>query len=92
MDVKVIHDTESERFVATINGDEAYAAYTLKDDIIKVYSTFTPPHLRGRGIAKTIVENVFKYAKENNLKVNPICSYVKAFVSRNKEFYDLVKD
>jgi len=90
MDIKVIHDTESERFVANIKGDEAYAAYTLKDNIIKVYSTFTPPHLRGRGIAKTIVENVFKYAKENNLKVNPICSYVKAFVERNDNYKDLL--
>ena len=90
MDIKVIHDTESERFIANIKGDEAYAAYTLKDNIIKVYSTFTPSHLRGRGIAKTIVENVFKYAKENNLKVNPICSYVKAFVERNDNYKDLL--
>jgi len=92
MDIKVLHDIESERFIANINGDEAYAAYTLQDEIIKVYSTFTPSHLRGRGIAKTIVESIFKYARENNLKVNPICSYVKSFVSRNKEFYDLVED
>ena len=82
MDIRVVHDIENERFVADINGDKAYAAYNLQGDILKLNSTFTPPHLRGRGIAKIIVETVFKYAKENNLKVQPICSYVKTFISR----------
>jgi predicted GNAT family acetyltransferase len=86
MDIKVIHDTKSERFVANIEGYEAYASYSLHDDIMKLYSTFTPPHLRGRGFAETIVEHVFNYARENNLKVEPACSYVQTFISRNKEF------
>ena len=33
MDIKVIHDIKNERFVANIEGDEAYAAYSLHDDI-----------------------------------------------------------
>ena len=90
MDITVIHDIENERFVADINGDKAYAVYNLQGDIINLNSTFTPPHLRGRGIAKTIMETVFKYARENNLKVHPICSYVKTFVSRNQEYADIV--
>lgn len=90
MDITVIHEIENERFVADINGDKAYAVYNLQGDIIKLNSTYTPPHLRGRGIAKIIVETVFKYAKENNLKVQPICSYVKTFISRNKEYADFV--
>jgi len=90
MDITVIHEIENERFVADINGDKAYAVYNLQGDIIKLNSTYTPPHLRGRGIAKIIVETVFKYAKENNLKVQPICSYVKTFISRHKEYADFV--
>jgi uncharacterized protein len=90
VDIIVIHDMENERFVADINGDKAYAAYNLEGDIIKLYSTFTPQHLRGRGIAKTIVETVFKYAMDNNLKVQPICSYVRSFISQNREYSDFV--
>jgi len=90
MDIKVIHDKKGERFVANIEGDEAYAAYSLHDDIIKLYSTFTPPHLRGRAIAETIVEHAFNYAVENNLKVEPACSYVQSFITRHKEYNDLV--
>jgi len=90
MDIKVIHDIKNERFVANIEGDEAYAAYSLHDDIMKLYSTFTPPHLRGRGIAEIIIEHVFNYARENNLKVEPACSYVQTFITRRKEFNDLI--
>ena len=90
MDIKVTHDTENKRFLANIDSYEAYASYSLQDDIIKLYSTYTPPHLRGRGIAETIVEQVFHYAREHNLKVEPACSYVQTFISRNKEFNDLI--
>ena len=90
MDIKVIHDTKNERFVADIEGSEAYASYSLHDDIMKLYSTFTPPHLRGRGIAETIVEHVFNYARVNNLKVEPACSYVQTFITRNERFNDLI--
>ena len=92
MDIEVIHDKNRERFVAEIEGYEAYASYSLQDNILKLYSTFTPHHLRGQGIAETIVEHVFNYARENNLKVEPACSYVQTFLTRNKEFNDLIID
>jgi predicted GNAT family acetyltransferase len=92
VDIKVIHDKKSERFVAEIEGYEAYASYSLHENIIKLYSTFTPYHLRGRGIAETIVEHVFNYARDNNLKVEPACSYVQTFLTRNEEFNDLIVD
>ena len=92
MDIKVLHDKVNERFIANIEGNEAYASYSLQDDILKLYATFTPAHLRGRGIAATIVEHVFKYARENNIKVEPACSYVQTFILHNKEFSDLIID
>ena len=90
MDINVIHDTKGERFVAHIEGDEAYAAYSLQDDTMKLYSTFTPPHLRGRAIAEAIVEHAFNFARENDLKVEPACSYVQTFITRHKEYNYLV--
>ena len=92
MDIEVKHDSKNERFIANIDGEEAYASYSLHDDVLKLYSTFTPHHLRGQGIAETIVEHVFNYARENNLKVEPACSYVQTFLAHNKEFNDLVVD
>ena len=90
MDIEVKHDKEYERFVAEVEGHKAYLSYNIFDDKINFSSTFTPPELRGKGIAKIIVKYAFNYAKENNLKVIPSCSYVQAFVERNNNYKDLL--
>ena len=90
MDIEVKHDKENERFVAEVEGDKAYLSYNIINDKINFSSTFTPPKSRVKGIAKIVVEYAFDYAKENNLKVIPTCSYVKAFVKRNDNYKDLL--
>ncbi|MCH9029104.1 MAG: N-acetyltransferase [Bacteroidetes bacterium] len=90
MDIEVKHDKENERFVAEVEGDKAYLSYNIFNDKIEFSSTYTPPESRGKGIAKIIVEYAFNYAKENNLKVIPTCSYVQAFVERNDKYKDLL--
>ena len=90
MDIEVKHDKENERFVAEIEGHKAYLSYNVFNDIIDLSYAYTPPELRGRGIAKIVVEHAFKYAKENNLKVIPTCSYVQAFVERNNNYKNLL--
>ncbi len=82
MDVEVKHDKDNERFVAEIEGHEAYLSYDLFADKINFSFVYTPRELRSKGVAKIIVEHAFNYAKENNLKVIPTCSYVRAFVER----------
>lgn len=90
MEISVKHDKENERFITEVDGFEALLDYKRKGDRIDFYHTYTPPELRGKGIAKVIVEFAFKYASENNLKVIPTCSYVQSFVERYKEYKDLI--
>jgi len=90
VNIVVKHDKENERFVAEVRGDKAYLSYNIVNDKINFSSTFTPPESRGKGVAKIIVEYAFNYAKENNLKVIPTCSYVQAFVERNDNYKDLL--
>ncbi|MGB5893709.1 MAG: GNAT family N-acetyltransferase [Ignavibacteriaceae bacterium] len=90
MDIEVKHDKENERFVTEVEGHKAYLSYTVFDDKIDFSYAFTSPELRGKGIAKIVVEYAFKYAKENNLKVIPTCSYVQAFVERNDNYKNLL--
>lgn len=44
--------------------------------------TVVSPELRGQGIAGKLFEAGVKYARENNYKIVPVCSYiVKKFES-----------
>ena len=90
MDIEVKHDKENGRFVADIEGYKAYLSYNVSDDTIDLSYAYTPPELRGKGIAKIVVEYAFNYAKNKNLKVIPTCSYVQAFVERNYNYKDLL--
>ena len=90
MEEKVIHEKENERFVIYIDGHEVYVEYTMRSNKIDLHHTYTHPALRGKGLAAHVVRAAFEFAKENNLKVIPTCSYVQTFVSKNEQYNELV--
>ncbi|HED07178.1 MAG TPA: N-acetyltransferase [Ignavibacteria bacterium] len=90
--MKIINDEKNNLFVAEIEGKEAYLRYAMRgEDVIDFIYTYTPPELRGKGLAEKIVEAGFKHAKENSLKVIPTCPYIIYFLSRNQEYKSLLK-
>jgi predicted GNAT family acetyltransferase len=90
MDIEVKHDKKNERFIAENEGYKAHLSYQVFDDKIDLAYVYTPPEIRGKGIAKIIVEYALSYARANNLKVIPTCSYVQAFVSRSDNYKNLL--
>lgn len=59
-----------------------------KDNIILANSTYVDPSLRGQGVARQLLDRLAEYARENDLKIRPLCSYVvDAF-----EKYDAYQD
>jgi predicted GNAT family acetyltransferase len=92
MEQKVIHEKENKRFVIYLDSNEVYVEYTTADKEINLYHTYTHPELRGKGLAAHVVRAAFEYAKENNLKIIPTCSYTQAFLTKNDEYKNLVAD
>ncbi len=92
MDFEIKQDTEKNKFVTYVEGYEAVVEYTLKDNIIDLYRTFTPPELRGKGVAGKLVKYVLEHAKENNLKVIPTCSYVRGYIERHENYKELLAE
>ncbi len=90
--MEIKHDITNQRFYTMVEGREAYLQYLIVDkNVLNYYKTYVPNELRGKGIAGKIVEAALNYARENNLKIIPSCSYVDIFIERNKNFEDLVK-
>jgi len=90
MEEKVIHEKENERFVIYLEGNEVYVEYTMRNNEIDLNHTYTNPALRGKGLAAHVVRAALEFAKENNIKVIPTCSYVQSFIEKNKEYKELV--
>ncbi len=92
MDFEIKQDAVQNKFSAIVDGYESIVEYTLKDNVIDLYRTFTPHELRGKGIAGKMVKYALEYAKENNLKVIPSCSYVSGYIERHDNFKELLVD
>ncbi|MDP2365390.1 MAG: GNAT family N-acetyltransferase [Ignavibacteria bacterium] len=86
---EVINDIQGSRFVISVDGNEVYVLYAENKETLDLYSTYTPPQLRGKGLAEKVVLAAFEYAKEKNLKVIPSCWYVKKFLEKHTEFQKL---
>lgn len=52
--------------------------------------TWVDDSLRGQGIARQLLDTLVEFARENNLKIFPTCSYVVTMFKREKSFADVV--
>ena len=91
MNCEVIHDKKKKLFKIDIEEETAYLSYSVAGDTINFNSTYTPPKLRGKGLARFIVEKAFDYAVKEKLKVTSGCSYVVRFVHQNDDYKKLMK-
>ncbi|MFZ9028847.1 MAG: GNAT family N-acetyltransferase, partial [Crocinitomicaceae bacterium] len=51
---------------------------------------FVPEALRGKGVGAEMMTAVLEYARENKLKVVPVCSYTVRYINNHAEWSDLV--
>ncbi|WP_419870427.1 GNAT family N-acetyltransferase [Chryseobacterium sp. CT-SW4] len=61
---------------------------------LTVYHTEVNPEYEGKGFARILLEKLISYARENELKIVPLCPYVHAQFKRHPEEYNdvLFKD
>jgi uncharacterized protein len=79
------HDTERSRFETTVDGQLCVADYRLVDKVMVMTHTYVPPPLEGRGIAAEMVGAAMDYARKNDFKVDPRCSYVAVYMRRHPD-------
>lgn len=87
---EVRHNSAEQRFEIAVAGRLAVADYELGDGRMVMTHTFLPPELRGKGLAEKVVRAALEYARRENLKIVPACSYVQVFIERNAEFKPLL--
>ena len=87
---EVQHSPEAKKFYIQVNGKEAHMAYRYQDDAtVEYHHTYSPPELRGGGVAGKVVRAALEWARSQNLRVIPTCPYVAGFVRRHPEYQDI---
>ncbi len=80
------------RFYIENENNEAVGEITFEkedENTIVAKSTFVDPSLRGQGIAKKLLDRLADYARKNNLKIRPSCSYVVKAFEQSDEYNDI---
>lgn len=61
------------------------------DKLITIDHTYVSDKLRGQGVAKLLLEEVLAWARTENIKIIPLCSFVKKQMENNEEYHDLLQ-
>jgi len=92
--MQILFKTSGENsffFIGNAEAPDAYLSFRHKDnDTIVAEHTVVSTSLRGKGIAGKLAHKLMDYARENSLKIIPVCSYVVGFFAKNSEFEDLL--
>ena len=83
MDIR--HNQQEERFETRVDGHLCIADYHVVDGVMVMPHTYVPPPVGGRGIAGELVGAALAYAREQQLRVDPRCSYVRVYMRRHPE-------
>ena len=70
----------------------AEITWTQMADVMVVEHTFVDPSLRGQGVAKQLLDQAADYARRNEYKIEPVCSYVAAAFERSSDYDDVQAD
>ena len=88
---QVRHIPTASRFEMLAEGHTAVLEYTLDGDTISFIHTGVPAQLEGRGIGSQLAHAGLEYARENGLKVIPVCWFISGYIERHKEYQTLLK-
>jgi len=64
---------------------------TPENGVLSIDHTETREEFKGKGLASRLIKKSVDYARENNFKIVPGCSYAKAHFERHKEYEDVLK-
>ena len=91
MTIEHLNETKNGHFKAVVNQVEVgRMTYTWSGtDKFIIDHTEVNPDFSGQNVGKKLVLEAAQYARENNLKIVPTCSFAKSIFDKTKEIQDL---
>lgn len=83
---------EENRFFVETDG-EKLAEITYKNSgekQITIDHTYVSEKLRGQKVGNALVEKVVEFARQENLRITPECSFAKKEFDKNKHYEDVL--
>lgn len=60
------------------------------ENVITADHTYVSDELGGQGVGKLLLKELVDWARKENKKIIPLCTYVKAQMEKNEEYHDMI--
>jgi uncharacterized protein len=92
--IELFENPRGGEFVIQKNGNRmGEMSYTnMGDGKITIDHTFVESPFRGQHLGRGLVEAGIEFARENNLKIVPLCPFVKSEFDKNSDYTDVLAD
>ena len=89
--LEITHNPANHEFQVWIDGQLSKLDYIQDAKNFVITHVGVYPEHRGQGVAAKIVDAALQYAKENSLRVIPMCSYAAVYIRRNPKHMELTE-
>jgi predicted GNAT family acetyltransferase len=86
----VRNNEAAKRFEIDVDGKLAILEYIPAGRNISYTHTEVPRELEGMGIGGKLARHALEFARDNDLKVIPICPFVTSYLRRHPDYQPLV--
>jgi predicted GNAT family acetyltransferase len=92
MEIKHYATAHSGSFELENDGEIiAEITYKRSDNELIINHTGVDTAYRGQKLGEKLVAEAVNFARRENFKITPLCSYAKALIERNPDYSDVLK-
>jgi hypothetical protein len=89
--INVVMNEQTHRFEVTLEGETAFAEYSLLKGALVLPHTVVPPAFEGKGVGSALAKTALGYARDHDLKVRPFCPFIAGYIKKHPEWQDLLE-
>lgn len=92
IDIELNNNSAKKVFEMQLGDQLAFVKYSNDNDENKIFLLHTevPENMEGKGAGAAIVEKVFYYLENIQMKVIPLCPFIIAYLKRHPEWNRIV--
>lgn len=92
MSDEVQHIEAEQRYELVRSEGTAFTTYERRGNVLIINHTFSPPALRGQGVAARLLRGMLADVRRQGLKVLPHCSFAVDYFARFPEERDVLAE
>ncbi len=90
MELEVRDDPAHRRYVAEVDGREAFVEYRRRNGRIMLTHTEVPEEIEGQGVGSALARVVLDRIRDEGLDLDVRCPFIRAYIRRHPEYEDMV--